>query len=63
MYYFISDGAIVDSLSKLVRIAHVYSKNDKKYSVILNQVDIGLKNKNAFYKLQLIESDEKEPHR
>lgn len=59
---FISDGAIIDSNSGLASKAHIYCDKDDeiKYSVVLTKVELS-KIKNSFYKLQLLESDEKEP--
>lgn len=55
----IKDGLAVDPDSGLEDVAHVYvSKNKDKYNVVLGITDIQ-NNKNSFYKLQLLESDNK----
>ncbi|TMW48487.1 hypothetical protein DOY81_006414, partial [Sarcophaga bullata] len=55
----IKDGLAVDPDSGLEDVAHVYiSPNKEKYNVVLGITDIQ-KNKNSFYKLQLLESDMK----
>lgn len=55
----IKDGLAVDPESGLEDVAHVYvSSNKDKYNVVLGQTDIQ-RNKNSYYKLQLLESDNK----
>ncbi|XP_046804661.1 poly [ADP-ribose] polymerase isoform X2 [Lucilia cuprina] len=55
----IKDGLPVDPDSGLEDVAHVYvSKNKDKYNVVLGKTDIQ-SNKNSYYKLQLLESDNK----
>ncbi|XP_013111859.1 poly [ADP-ribose] polymerase [Stomoxys calcitrans] len=55
----IKDGSAVDPDSGLEDIAHIYtSRNKDKYNVVLGKVDLQ-KNKNSYYKLQLLESDNK----
>ncbi|XP_037946866.1 poly [ADP-ribose] polymerase [Teleopsis dalmanni] len=54
----LKDGMAVDPDSSLQDIAHVYIKGKDKYNVVLCMTDIQ-KNKNSFYKLQLLESDYK----
>jgi poly [ADP-ribose] polymerase 1 len=48
----LKDGSVVDPKSKLERVAHVY----RPYSSTLGLTDIE-KNKNSFFKLQILESD------
>ncbi|XP_065370938.1 poly [ADP-ribose] polymerase [Calliphora vicina] len=55
----IKDGLPVDPDSGLEDLAHVYvSQNKDKFNVILGKTDIQ-SNKNSYYKLQLLESDNK----
>lgn len=55
----IKDGLAVDPDSGLEDVAHVYVANNKdKYNVVLGQTDIQ-RNKNSFYKIQLLQSDKK----
>lgn len=61
-YVSISDGAVVDPDSGLEDIAHVYREDKLKYFAILGKVDIQ-KDKNSYYKLQLLESDSKHKKR
>ncbi|KAK9891936.1 hypothetical protein WA026_017419 [Henosepilachna vigintioctopunctata] len=49
-------GLAVDPESGLEKKAHVYQDGDDKYTVVLGITDIQ-KQKNSFYKLQLLESD------
>lgn len=53
-----ADGAAVDPDSGLEDIAHVYKDGKLKYFAILGLVDIA-KDKNSYYKIQLLESDKK----
>lgn len=50
------NGGVIDSESGLQAIAHVYRDNDVLYNSVLTYIDIK-KNKNSFYKLQVLESD------
>ncbi|XP_036339224.1 poly [ADP-ribose] polymerase [Rhagoletis pomonella] len=52
----IKDGLAVDPESGLQDIAHVYLDNKDKYNIVLGLTDIQ-RNKNSYYKLQLLESD------
>ncbi|XP_041564508.1 poly [ADP-ribose] polymerase isoform X2 [Drosophila elegans] len=52
----VKDGLAVDPDSGLEDIAHVYVESKDKYSIVLGLTDIQ-RNKNSFYKLQLLESD------
>ncbi|XP_004519483.1 poly [ADP-ribose] polymerase [Ceratitis capitata] len=52
----IKDGSAVDPESGLQDIAHVYLDGNTKYSIVLGLTDIQ-RNKNSFYKLQLLEGD------
>ncbi|XP_017873447.1 PREDICTED: poly [ADP-ribose] polymerase [Drosophila arizonae] len=52
------NGLVVDPGSGLENVAHVYVKGDDKYNVVLGLTDIQ-RNKNSFYKLQLLEADTK----
>lgn len=54
----IKDGSAVDPDSGLQNVAHVYLNKNDKYSVVLGLTDIQ-RNKNSYYKLQLLESDSK----
>lgn len=58
------DGAVIDPDSGLEDEAHVYKANEKLYSVALDLVDLTPhKDKNSYYKLQLLESDDDKPRR
>ncbi|RWR99229.1 Poly [ADP-ribose] polymerase 1-like protein, partial [Dinothrombium tinctorium] len=50
-------GLVVDPDSGLDHVAHVYKDQNGPYSVVLAKVDI-VSNKNSYYKIQLLESDE-----
>lgn len=66
MFHFplISDGAIVDPGSGLQAISHVYIEDEMMYSEVLDNVDLSNhRDKNSFYKLQLLESDDTNPRR
>ncbi|XP_055309208.1 poly [ADP-ribose] polymerase [Sitodiplosis mosellana] len=52
----LKNGTAVDPDSKLEDIAHVYCEGKTKYFAILCNVDIA-KDKNSYYKIQLLESD------
>ncbi|XP_043064418.1 poly [ADP-ribose] polymerase isoform X2 [Drosophila ficusphila] len=52
----VKDGLAVDPDSGLEDIAHVYVENRNKYSIVLGLTDIQ-RNKNSYYKLQLLEAD------
>lgn len=54
----VKNGLAVDPDSGLENIAHVYVKGDDKYNVVLGLTDIQ-RNKNSYYKLQLLEADKK----
>uniref|UniRef100_A0A1A9VJ13 NAD(+) ADP-ribosyltransferase n=1 Tax=Glossina austeni TaxID=7395 RepID=A0A1A9VJ13_GLOAU len=55
----IKDGLAVDPDSGLEDVAHVYiAKNKDKYNAVLGQTDIQ-RNKNSYYKLQLLRDDKK----
>lgn len=54
----VKDGLAVDPDSGLEDVAHVYVKGKDKYNVVLGLTDIQ-RNKNSYYKLQLLESDSK----
>lgn len=49
-------GTAVDPDSGLEDVAHVYSKGNEKYTVVLGITDIQ-KQKNSYYKLQVLEAD------
>lgn len=51
-------GLAVDPASGIEDIAHVYVKGKDKFSVVLGLTDIQ-RNKNSYYKIQLLESDGK----
>ncbi|XP_034661708.1 poly [ADP-ribose] polymerase isoform X1 [Drosophila subobscura] len=52
----VKDGLAVDPDSGLEDIAHVYVQGKDKYNVVLGLTDIQ-RNKNSYYKLQLLEAD------
>lgn len=52
----IKNGSAVDPESGLQDVAHVYLDKSYKYGVVLGLTDIQ-RNKNSYYKLQLLESD------
>ncbi|KAH8234048.1 hypothetical protein KR032_007804 [Drosophila birchii] len=52
----VKDGIAVDPDSGLEDIAHVYVHGKDKYNVVLGLTDIQ-RNKNSYYKLQLLEAD------
>ena len=54
----VKNGLAVDPDSGLENVAHVYVKGADKYNVVLGLTDIQ-RNKNSYYKLQLLESDTK----
>uniref|UniRef100_A0A1A9WQP6 Poly [ADP-ribose] polymerase n=1 Tax=Glossina brevipalpis TaxID=37001 RepID=A0A1A9WQP6_9MUSC len=55
----IKDGLAVDPDSGLEDVAHVYvAQNKDKYNAVLGQTDIQ-RNKNSYYKLQLLQDDKK----
>lgn len=51
------DGTAVDPDSGLQDVAHVYCEGKLKYFAVLCCVDIA-KDKNSYYKIQLLESDD-----
>lgn len=53
----LKNGTAVDPDSKLEDVAHVYCEGKTKYFAILCNVDIQ-KDKNSYYKIQLLESDD-----
>ncbi|XP_013176795.1 PREDICTED: poly [ADP-ribose] polymerase-like [Papilio xuthus] len=55
----IKHGMDVDLNSGLGNIAHIYKEQSNYYSVVLSKTNVD-DNKNSFYKLQLLESDNKE---
>ncbi|XP_061389126.1 poly [ADP-ribose] polymerase [Musca vetustissima] len=56
----VKDGLAVDPDSGLEDVAHVYiSRNKDKFNVVLGKTDIQ-RNKNSYYKIQLLESDNKQ---
>lgn len=56
----LKNGTAVDPKSKLEHIAHVYNQNGRLYTCVLGLTDI-TKNKNSYYKLQVLESDVPQP--
>ncbi|KAM8703187.1 hypothetical protein ACLKA7_007896 [Drosophila subpalustris] len=54
----VKNGLAVDPDSGLEDIAHVYVKGDTKYNIVLGLTDIQ-RNKNSYYKLQLLKADNK----
>lgn len=54
----VKDGLAVDPQSGLESEAHVYVDGKDKYSVVLAITDVQ-RNKNSFYKIQLLQSDSK----
>ncbi|RXG57291.1 Poly [ADP-ribose] polymerase 1 [Armadillidium vulgare] len=54
----LKDGGQVDSKSGLEDSYHVYKQSEKLYSVVLGLVDIS-KGMNSYYKLQVLEADDK----
>jgi len=52
----VKDGLAVDPDSGLEDIAHVYVEGNNNYSIVLGLTDIQ-RNKNSYYKLQLLEAD------
>lgn len=52
----VKDGIAVDPDSGLEDIAHVYVHGKDKYNTVLGLADIQ-RNKNSYYKLQLLEAD------
>lgn len=58
----IQGGTAVDPLSKLEDEAHVYKDEDgTKYTVVLSQTDV-VAQKNSYYKLQVLERDDKKKY-
>lgn len=53
-----TDGTAVDPDSHLEATCHVYVDGDTKYLAVLNLTDIQ-EDKNSYYKIQLLESDNK----
>ncbi|KAH8385055.1 hypothetical protein KR093_010826 [Drosophila rubida] len=54
----VKNGLAVDPDSGLEDVAHVYVRGENKYNVVLGLTDIQ-RNKNSYYKLQLLEADKK----
>ncbi|ALC45395.1 Parp, partial [Drosophila busckii] len=54
----VKNGLAVDPDSGLEDIAHVYAKSKDRYNVVLGLTDIQ-RNKNSYYKMQLLEADKK----
>ncbi|XP_030371333.1 poly [ADP-ribose] polymerase [Scaptodrosophila lebanonensis] len=54
----VKDGLAVDPDSGLDEIAHVFVRGKDKFNVVLGLTDIQ-RNKNSFYKIQLLEADKK----
>ncbi|XP_032296678.1 poly [ADP-ribose] polymerase [Drosophila virilis] len=52
----VKNGIAVDPDSGLEDIAHVYVQGDSKYNIVLGLTDIQ-RNKNSYYKIQLLEAD------
>ncbi|KAL0276840.1 UNVERIFIED_CONTAM: hypothetical protein PYX00_004320 [Menopon gallinae] len=57
----LKDGLVVDPDSKLEKVAHVYRIGNNVYSTVLSLTDVQ-KNKNSYYKLQILESDKKDKY-
>lgn len=58
----IQGGTAVDPASKLEDEAHVYQDHDgTKYTVVLSQTDV-VAQKNSYYKMQVLESDNKKKY-
>lgn len=57
VHFGFSDGTAVDPESGLEDVAHVYCEGKNKFFAILCNVDIA-KDKNSYYKIQLLESDD-----
>lgn len=54
----VKGGIAVDPDSGLEDVAHVYKDSDAKYTVVLGQTDV-VAQKNSYYKMQILESDNK----
>ncbi|XP_054169146.1 poly [ADP-ribose] polymerase 1-like [Oppia nitens] len=54
----LKDGNVVDPDCEVAEVTHIYKDGKDIYSVVLSKVDVS-KNKNSFYKLQLLEHDTK----
>ncbi|KAK6618637.1 hypothetical protein RUM43_013028 [Polyplax serrata] len=57
----LKDGLAVDPDSQLEGIAHVYRNKNDIYSAVLSLVDIQ-SGKNSYYKMQILESDDKKKY-
>lgn len=55
-FLFFIDGGAVDPESGLDDVTHIFTQGKTKWFAILNKIDIQ-KDKNSYYKLQLLESD------
>lgn len=56
IYLIIADGTAVDPDSGMADEAHVLVQGKTKYFAVLSKTDIQ-KDKNSYYKIQLLESD------
>ncbi|CAG2173208.1 unnamed protein product, partial [Oppiella nova] len=54
--FVLKDGNVVDPECEVADVTHIYKQGTDVYSVVLSQVDLS-RNKNSFYKLQLLEHD------
>ncbi|XP_043656906.1 poly [ADP-ribose] polymerase isoform X1 [Drosophila teissieri] len=59
--YKVKDGLAVDPDTGLEDIAHVYVDGKNKYNIVLGLTDIQ-RNKNSYYKLQLLKADKMEKY-
>ncbi|XP_026832189.1 poly [ADP-ribose] polymerase isoform X2 [Drosophila erecta] len=57
----VKDGLAVDPDSGLEDIAHVYVEEKNKYNIVLGLTDIQ-RNKNSYYKLQILKADKTEKY-
>lgn len=63
-FYSFADEAVVHPDSDLQNVAHVYKLDGKLYSVNATKVDLSPEiDKNSYYILQLLESDDDNPKR
>ncbi|CAG2113149.1 unnamed protein product [Medioppia subpectinata] len=54
----LKEGNVVDPECEVADVTHIYKQGSDVYSVVLSAVDLS-KNRNSFYKLQLLEHDTK----
>ncbi|XP_059610160.1 poly [ADP-ribose] polymerase [Phlebotomus argentipes] len=54
----VKNGSVIDPDSGLEDVAHVYKEKGKQWAVVLNNADVQT-SKNSYYKLQLLEADNK----